>query len=163
MEQYPCPPLTPCVYDMMINGTNYPVLYSLNGAVDVFPEEMRLAGIEADSEKKAISVFVESTEEGWFSITFDRNVTKALGLDRHADFIVLVNGEQIERGIATHRGQTEDEDSTQISVQFQEGSTHFLIGDPRIIPEFPAVTFIVAASFVVIVLTTYRSIKILFK
>ncbi|WP_415281393.1 hypothetical protein [Candidatus Nitrososphaera sp. FF02] len=158
MEQYQCGPLTPCAYDLVVNGTSYPVTYSLFGEIGESPDNMKLNSITADLENKAISASVESDQGGHFSIAFDRDVTKALGLDRDADFVVLANGEQIERGISTFRGEDEADDTTQIDVEFEAGDTNFLIGDPRVIPEFSIVAPIVAVATAAAILASRRNV-----
>jgi len=105
-------------------------MYNIQGEPFGDPQGVKLLNITANAELKALSVQIETNQNGSFRIELPWNVIRAMGLDRDADFIVLIDGEQVQRGIAT------SPENVILAVEFEKGTRQIMIGDSRIIPEF---------------------------
>jgi hypothetical protein len=138
------------LHDVSINGTNYLLTYNIRGEPYGDPEGVKLVNIIANTGLKALSVQIESNQNGSFRIELPWALITNIGLDRNADFVVIVDGEQVSRAIAT------SPESVILGFEFQQGTKEILIGDSRVIPEFSSMVIILAA---IAVLGTVASLR----
>ena len=114
------------------------------------PDGVKLVNITENPDLKTLSVQIESNQNGSFRIQLPWNVIAAIGLGRDADFIVLEDGQVVQRGIAT------DPEMVILAVEFEKGTREILIGDSRIIPEFGNIVLMLSSIAIVGVVMVTR-------